>query len=302
MTDADEPEPESDFEAGVARLVANERVMLASLDALPATLIHAVTGSLGGGALGSPKAGAWALRLSVNCWREPGGPRREEALFVRRVVSSEAEIDRLIDVLQPHTLVRMRVRLKEIAPGVRFALLVDLLEPPDDAELAAIAAARAEQERVREAAEAETESEPSDLDHSRFGTLRWDPARSEWTAEVTWARRRAKLVIGRVALSDAQAALGVAEKLFVEQKSWGRLLGELLDGGMLELKNGTWLDEEERPLTTRRFRSLVRLHTIETFADGRFDLWFSDGDLFGGHDVKVSGRLTESKLVFSLVG
>lgn len=300
----DEKEPEFDFEAGVARLVAREKEMLASFENLPATEIHALTGSLGGGALGSPKVGEWALRLVVGCWREPGGPRREEAIFVRRVVSDEAEIDRLVEALPPHKLVKLRVRLKEMAPGALFALLEELLDPPEDAELAALAAEREELERLREAEQAagESEREPGDLDDRRFGKLRWDGARSQWTADVRWNRRPVKLELSRAVPSDADASLAAARTLFSNQKLWASRLGELVDTELRSLKNDVWLGDGEGPLTARRFRARIRLHTIQVFADGRFEFWLSDDDLFGSHDIRVTGRLSATRLEFSLVG
>ncbi len=198
----------------------------------------------------------------------------------------------------------MRVRLKELAPGALIALLVELLDPPVDAELAAVAAERAEQERIREAEQAGAgpEGEPGDLDDARFGRLRWDAARSQWTAEVRWSRRPVKLVLARAAQTEAEAALRVARDLFAHQKLWAARLRELLDTQVLDLLNGTWLGEGERPFTARRFRTRIRLHLIEAFADGRFEFWFSDDDLFGGHDVRVTGRLSTTSLEFSLVG
>ncbi len=68
---SDEKEAEFDFEAGVARLVAREKEMLEPLESVPPIEIHALTGSLGAGALGSPKVGQWALRALRR-----RGPRR----------------------------------------------------------------------------------------------------------------------------------------------------------------------------------------------------------------------------------
>lgn len=299
-----EEEPDVDFEAGVARLVAREREMLAAFEGLPAIDIHALTGSLGGGALGSPKTGLWALRLVVGCWREPGGPRRDEAIFVRRIVSDEPEIDRLVEALQPHTLVKLRVRLKEIAPGARFGLLDELLDPPEDAELAAIAAERAELERVREAEQAAgaVAIEPADVDDERFGKLRFDAALSRWATEARWSRRPVRLELPRLGQSDAADSLVVARTLFSQQKLWASRLVKLIDTDLLGLKNDTWLSEDERPFTARRFKTRIRLQAIQVFADGRFEFWFSDDDLFGGHDIRVTGRLAAERLEFSLVG
>jgi len=57
---------------------------------------------------------------------------------------------------------------------------------------------------------------------------------------------------------------------------------------MLELKNSTWLDDGEKPLSEENFKQRIELETITFFEDGSYELYFKDGDIFFGHVIIAS--------------
>ena len=57
---------------------------------------------------------------------------------------------------------------------------------------------------------------------------------------------------------------------------------------MLELKNKTWLDENEEPLTSEQFKNCMVLKSIAIWTDGSVEFYHNDGDLFFGHYILVT--------------
>lgn len=60
---------------------------------------------------------------------------------------------------------------------------------------------------------------------------------------------------------------------------------------LLSLKNESWLQENETTVSRDAFLSALWLNDIQVMADGKFRLWYSDGNLFGGQSVYVDGSV-----------
>lgn len=56
---------------------------------------------------------------------------------------------------------------------------------------------------------------------------------------------------------------------------------------MLELKNDSWLDEDEEELTEEEFAGRMTLESLTLDEDAEWTFWYEDGDLFWGHTVCV---------------
>ena len=59
---------------------------------------------------------------------------------------------------------------------------------------------------------------------------------------------------------------------------------------LLSLKNETWLEEDEEPLTKERFAEIITLKSIAAYSDGSLTLYFDDNDIFWGHSIVVYVR------------
>ena len=62
---------------------------------------------------------------------------------------------------------------------------------------------------------------------------------------------------------------------------------EAIADELLELKNESWLDEDERPVSKKTFIKRLVIESIEFYSDSSAELWFDDGDLFWGHAVTI---------------
>jgi hypothetical protein len=50
------------------------------------------------------------------------------------------------------------------------------------------------------------------------------------------------------------------------------------------------------------FKARMALESVTVEADGSFQFWYGDGDLFWGHSIQVSGNLAEGPTDASLAG
>lgn len=55
---------------------------------------------------------------------------------------------------------------------------------------------------------------------------------------------------------------------------------------LLETKNESWLEENEKPVTRKNFMKRLELEEVEADEEG-FRFWFNDDDMFWGHMVMV---------------
>ena len=102
--------------------------------------------------------------------------------------------------------------------------------------------------------------------------------------------------------TERAAALATAHALFAAQDDWQARVMAFAVEKLLALKNDVWLGEDETRFSARQFRKQLRLYSINVYADGRFEFWFEDGDLFWGHDVEIDGSLKGGLVSADLAG
>lgn len=130
------------------------------------------------------------------------------------------------------------------------------------------------------------------LDHD----LDWFEGIAEWNGESITVDFRAD------ENGSIDNALKTAEQLWADQASWKRRVDELALDELLELKNGSWLEEGESALTPYEFLERMELESISISSAGEFEFWFNDGDLFWGHAILVSGTLEDGPTDASISG
>jgi hypothetical protein len=173
-------------------------------------------------------------------------------------------------------IVTARVRLT----GEGSAELLELMDapiPPDDP----LAVRAAELSR------------PVTHDSERFGTLRLDRGLDWWEGEATWMGDAIKIALAATDQRELNAALATAGALWDDQAGWSERIQAFAARELLELKNESWLDEDEAPLAEAEFRERMRLESVTVYPDGGFTFLHDDGELFWGHGIQVSGTLAE---------
>jgi hypothetical protein len=125
-----------------------------------------------------------------------------------------------------------------------------------------------------------------------FGALTFNRRGKRWETEAEWLGHEVRLTVSGDG-EDLEEALRNAQKLWEAQDSWSTRVKEYAVTELFELKNDDWLEEDEEEVTPEQFKARMRLESITMDADGEFEFWYADGDLFWGHSILVSGSLDE---------
>jgi len=78
------------------------------------------------------------------------------------------------------------------------------------------------------------------------------------------------------------------------QKDWDNYMKEKICNELLTLKNDSWLEEDEKPLTVDEFISKIYLESITVNNTDDFQMCFNDGDIFWGHAITVETDLLKN--------
>jgi hypothetical protein len=124
---------------------------------------------------------------------------------------------------------------------------------------------------------------PEQIDDPVLGRLTWDADFSWWTGQVEF---RPGQKVGLVAGADPQSA--DRAKALALAKEWLDRLRER------EPEYRAWVARQvlhmrrnrQQPMTTDDVAALIRVGSLETFADGTAEVcWDDDEALFGGHGI-----------------
>ena len=233
-----------------------------------------------GGLSGSTTKGDPPPRLvfEFSHWRETEGPVSAQEVRCE-MLSSDAEVKEQISRFAPYQILGIKAQLANHPQGDLRALVREITGVvKGDEELETLAA---------------KQQEPVVRDHPRFGALTLDRRIDAYCGRVPWMGRDVNLSLDAERAEDLDAALGVAETLWANAEEWQSRACDCAVNRLLDLKNGTWLEEDEAALDAPTFAKRMIIETICVAPTGEVEFWFNDGDLFWGHMIQVSGSLSE---------
>jgi hypothetical protein len=132
---------------------------------------------------------------------------------------------------------------------------------------------------------------PIVLQTETLGALRLDRRVGRFEGEITYSERTVQLSIPSVRDSaevDA-GALAVAVQLVANLSSLDQAASLFAASRLVELKNDSWLGEDEEEVSEADFQQRLALAAVSAEADGEVSLYYDDGDLFFGHSIDVRG-------------
>ncbi len=245
------------------------------LQAQPVTRITALVGAEGSSGGHVPSEPLWTVHCSVPKW-STGIEVCHQTLFVWRCVD-DASTGTLMASLPAYGVVGLEVRLSpESAPGRREAWLERVVGPVEHAAL------EAESARLKL---------PVTFTDEAFGTFTLDRRIDRFEAETRWENLPVTLNLEGSAPEDVAETLRAARSLWENQTTWAERVRAFAVKELLPLKNDSWLEEDEAPVTPEVFVSKMRLSSITLQPDRSFEFWHSDGELFWGHAIVISGDL-----------
>ncbi len=230
--------------------------------------ILAVTGANGFGGGKTRGETLWTASIGLTAWMEEDSPDIHRGKFVLSTIAD----DRLLGVLRqrarPDFIIKFRGRVSE--NGQRL-LLLDLPEPAFDPDLKAIL---------------EEEKKPVTFQEEGLGAFTLNRQVDWFETTVDWLGTEISLVFD--AEEDRAGCIQSAKAVLAAAGDWDRRVREYAAGELLSSAND-WAEDEE--ITREQFMERMELESIEVRADGGFDFWFGDGDLFYGHSIHVSGDM-----------
>ena len=249
--------------------------------------ILAVTGAGGFGGSRPQENGPWLAVLELTAWKEEDS---EEPAHREKTQLVALADDKLMDYLRRRvrgdSVFQIMVRSSE--DGKQF-LMTELPQPEIDPEMKAIL---------------EEQKKPVSIWVPELGTFTLNRLVNWFEAEVEWLGQPARLDIDRE--EDWDACVEQAKALMAGQKGWDEKVRSFAADQLLEQANDWAQDaaegEEPEEITREQFMERLELDAVQISADGRFEFWFNDGDLFWGHAIHVTGSLDQGPEMAQMEG
>lgn len=253
--------------------------LMESFRKAPHQVIYGVVHPSGIGAGKSPGDALWHMRFSLAAWCTPDGPIQRNKLLVRREIK-EGELESYRQRLPDLRVVTLEVGVVDDSEIQRPQALLHAVLPevPTRDELFQIA------EELRK---------PTTTEDQQFGTFTLDRRVNWYEANTFWGKEPVRLSLAAEGEDEAfpRGSLEHARTLWADQERWHREIREYMVKELLDLKNDSWLEEDEKELSANEFLERVSLESITINSDGSFEFWYADGDLFWGHSIMASGSL-----------
>lgn len=225
--------------------------------------ILAVTGANGFDGGNPGEEALWIASIGLTAWMEEDGPDVHEGDFPLSAIVDE----QLLGVLRRRApgdfIIKFKGRVSE--DGQRL-LLVDLPEPGFDPDLKAIL---------------ERQKKPVTFWEDGLGTFTLNRRVDWFETETDWLGTTVSLVFDRN--EERADCVRNARKLLAGAENWDSRLREYAADELSDPAG------EAGSVTRESFTEQMELESIEIRGDGRFEFWFSDGDM--GRSIRVSGDL-----------
>ena len=227
--------------------------------------------------------------LELTAWKEEDSDQPAHREKTQLVALAD---DKLMEYLRRRvrgdSVFQIMVRPSE--DGKQF-LMTELPQPEIDPEMKAIL---------------EEQKKPVSIWVPELGTFTLNRLVNWFVAEVEWLGQPARLDIDRE--EDWDACVERAKALMADQKGWDEKVRSFAADQLLEQAND-WAqdaagneDGEPEEITREQFMERLELDAVQISADGRFEFWFNDGDLFWGHAIHVAGALDQGPEMAQMEG
>ena len=233
--------------------------------------ILAVTGANGFGGGKTRGETLWTASIGLTAWMEEDSPDIHRGEFVLSTIGDEQLLEVLRRRVRPDFIIKFRGRVSEDG---RRLLLLDLPEPGFDPDLKAIL---------------EEQKKPVTIEEEGLGVFTLNRQVNWFEAGVDWLGTEISLVFDRE--EDRAGCAANARALLASAADWDRRVREYAAGELLDSAND-WAEDGEEPITREQFMERMEPESVEIRADGSFEFWFADGEMFYGHSIHVSGDLT----------
>lgn len=217
----------------------------------------------------------WSFGFSIDAWTDAEGTLHAEKMTIRTVVNAD-ELQRLEELIKAESIISIALHIGRLEGfDCHQGALVEVLEAGADDEAL-----------QRFAADLAT---PLTVDSKTLGRFTLDRSIGWFEGQSRWGLRKIRLNLSPADVSAPSEIVTRAEELWTQRKTLARQACEVAAATLLAVKNESWLNEGEQPMSEAQFMRKMKLESITVEEDGSFDFWFEDGDIFWGHSIEVRG-------------
>lgn len=135
-------------------------------------------------------------------------------------------------------------------------------------------------------------AKPVEIDTELVGRLVLDRRINWFWGTVTWNGKEVRISFAAEHGLDIANQLETARALLDAELEWQGKIEAFAVREKLPLAND-WRESGEQPITEQEFLDRMELESISIQSDGKFEFWHSDGGLFCGHSIQISGSLKQ---------
>ena len=242
-----------------------------------------MSGASGGRLKGQP----WRLTFRFTHWRFADGVLHTGEMYVSKPVE-QPEISALQELIRPNSIIRIRATWGiDVDDDIYRVELIEFIGPADDPALSTIAAKLAT---------------PHTVTVEPFGDLTLDRRFSLFSGTTTWAEATVRI---ELPANDADLSNDMREQaraFFAAHAEWDDRLRTYAAQALLDLKNGSWHEEDERIISEEEFKQRMEPQSVSLEMPDEFVVFYRDGDLFFGHVIIVSGTISDGPNDASIAG
>lgn len=212
----------------------------------------------------------WMSSTRLTAWKEENSSEVHRGDSTLVILGTEQLLDLLRRRAPPDSVIKFHAR---VSADNSYLLLLDLPEPCSDLELKLI---------LRE------QKKPVTFFEEGLGEFALNRQVGWFEAELDWLGVDISLIFDQE--EDRADCVQHAKTLLADAERWDRRVRDHAAYKLTALAND-WAEQEE--ITREQFMDRMELTSIEVRADGSFEFWFDDGDMFCGHSIYVSGNLED---------
>ncbi|WP_160676315.1 DUF2262 domain-containing protein [Clostridium sp. C8-1-8] len=238
--------------------------------------IVAITGPSGVGAGKAGGAVLWEASINIIAWRDLEASKQvnDEEVRLCWLVDDE-ELTKSRDIIRPNSIVSLKVRR-----GKSSMMLIGVAsQSTKDEELEKIL---------------EESMKPVFYNDELLGQFELNKSVKIFEKEIQWAGEEGSLSFDLDEEDNMEASLETARVLFKDQKNWDNKIRSYAAEKLLDLAN-EWLQDNDEAkideITEEMFVNFMELESITVYPEGKFDMFFFDGDMFWGHCIIVTGNI-----------
>ncbi len=141
-----------------------------------------------------------------------------------------------------------------------------------------------------------------DLECPELGTLRYEEEYDWYEGKLKFQQLDISIQLSTDEARSVASAFKRATNLAGELENHARLAKEFAAQSLLQIKNETWIEDDEDSLTLEQFQQRMILESISIDSDSNVSFYHNDGDLFWEHCILVTMDSENNFIIAEIAG